>query len=484
MKLNQALVNQSAVETNQTQGGINMNNVNNEQLKVAVQELKKDFLTRIEALEALLVAPTVVEAPEDTTPEEEAAIFEEIANMSSPVSNQPVIDLPKEEVGGLGISKTPYVMEEVEEIDLDSIQFPMVEKPLDLTHDERQQQLIAEALDFLENPEAHEDATIVTEDEEEEAPAPAGDELVERATSSMKEALEHMNNMEPLPTLEEELDADDEDDIDVDLSEEEKSSPFEDIHIPTKKEKREQAAALEQSFGLALNMALVKKDEAVEQPVVEEPKAEHKATGNACVISGPINQGLLLNSGRISYKHGTKGFALDLARYMYRGVKTQYDNGIREFHVAEFNGIELLVSLFWADIKATCPDAKLVLFTNGLSKFQQYRNQEDEVATGIFSPYRLSVMLRSFADEVVEVKGNAFAVRKAAADNVSAYVRVMPKQHKDGADRFMKADQQGILICPWSLDVFKTGTFEQKFIEGPGVDYAPKAFKASTVATV
>lgn len=487
MKLNQSLVN-AAVENNQTQGGINMNNVNNnEQLQVAFQEMKKDVLARMDAFEAMLFAQPVPElVVEESTPEEEEAIFEQIANMSAPVSNQPVINVPKEQIGGFGLveNATPYVTEEVEEIDIDSIQFPTVEKPLDLTHDEEQKRLIAEALDFLDNPEAHEDAVLVTEDTEEEAPAPADDELVDNVTQSMKEALQRMNNMEPLPTLEEELD-NDEDDIDLDLSDETEENPFDNIHIPTKKEKREQTAALEQAFGLSLNMDLVKKpvEEPVKEPVVDVP-VTRPVSGGACVISGPIDQALLFNSGRISHKNGSKGFSANLSHYMYRGVKTHCENGVREFHVCEFNGIELFIPLFWMKIKAEFPDVKLILFTNDKSYFQQYKQSiEDEEAAGVYSPKRLSLMIRYLADEVVKVEGNAFSVRKASVENVSAYIRIIPKDHQDGANRFMGKDQHGLEICPWSLDVFKTGAFEQKFIPGPGVNYAPKAYQ-KPVATV
>lgn len=427
-KLNESLINQSTSTTTQNnQGGINMNN---EQMKAMVMEAKQDLMNGLEklnAIEAMLSEQTV-----EVEVKEETFATEPETGMTFPAVERP-LDL-NEQLMAQFQEKAAHMFQVSED---QEPELP-TKKPMSIV-DEDQEKVIADALDFMDNPEAHEDAVIETE-EEEEAPAP------EEANAPVNEF-----------------------DIDLGLDDDPEENPFENVHVPTKREKREQAAAIE----LELNTALIQKENStpVEEPVVRRESKE------VAVISGPINQSLLFNSARVSYKNGSNDFILALVNHMKRAVNTLYLDGVREFRVGLLNGIELLVPLFWEDIKAACPEAVLSVYDNQGSKFQRYMGKEDEAKMGIYSPARLSEMLLAIADTRVMVKGNAFKIRQEMAKGSTAYIRVLPKGHEDAGNRFMKKEHKALLICPWSLDVFKTGAYEPKLIEGPGVDFRPVHLK-------
>ena len=452
-KLNESLINQSTSTTTQNnQGGINMNN---EQMKAMVMEAKQDLMNGLEklnAIEAMLSESVEVEVEV----KEETFATEPETGMTFPAVERP-LDL-NEQLMAQFQEKAAHMFQVSED---QEPELP-AEKPMSLV-DEDQEKAIADALDFMDNPEAHEDAVIETE-EEEEAPAPEEMDALAHMTEALKDMFvksvyEEMDEEEPV----------DEIDIDLGLNDDPEENPFENVHVPTKREKREQAAAIE----LELNTALISKENSTpaEEPAIRRENKE------VAVISGPINQSLLFNSARVSYKNGSNDFVLALVNHMKRAVNTLYLDGVREFRVGLLNGIELLVPLFWEDIKAACPEAVLSVYDNQGSKFQRYMGKEDEAKMGIYSPARLSEMLLAIADTRVMVKGNAFKIRQEMAKGSTAYIRVLPKGHEDAGNRFMKKEHKALLICPWSLDVFKTGAYEPKLIEGPGVDFRPVHLK-------
>lgn len=445
-KLNPARINPS-VDNNQNQGGINMNNVNNTQLQVAFQEMKKDVLARMDAFEAMLFPVTeVAEVVETPAPVKDTSI------------NSMLVLEPKTLSAQEMTAKYEAMFNE-----------PAAEE------EDTQAKLLADALDFMDNPEAHEDAVVETE-EEEEAPAP--EELEDETIAHLKQVLPTIE----IKSIYDELDEEDEDDdidIDLGLTEQPEADPFADIHIPTKAEKREQTKEMEAKFGgIVLNQALIQQENStpVEEPVTYE-------TAKSAVISGPINQNLLLNSGRVSHKHNTNEFVQYMEHYLMRSCVTMYEAGVREFRLPEFNGIELLMAKVWPTFASQYKDAHLVLYTNEMSKFQQYKGLKDEEATGVFSPKRLQLMLRDLALYIVKVEGNAFNVRREMAKDADAYVRVLPKGHQDAGNSLTKQKQLGLMVCPWSFEVLKTGAFEAKLIPGPGVDFTPVAYR-KPVATV
>lgn len=482
-KLNPARINPS-VDNNQKQGGINMNNVNNTQLEAALEQMKQELIadvtatiiTRIDAIKSTLAPVTEPVEQPVVDEKEDALIFEEIANLSAPKPVGHIEGFVAD--GGLGV--TP----ETQEQSSDSM-FVMkkTEIPAEdllaqceaMFADDAQAKLVADALDFMDNPEAHEDAVIETE-EEEEAPAP--EELEDKTIAHLKEVLPTIE----IKSIHDELDEEEEEDrIDIyfDMTEESEKDPFADIHIPTKAEKREQAKEMEVKFGgFVLNQALIQQQNStpVEEPVTYE-------TAKSAVISGPINQDLLYNSGRVSHKHNTDEFIQYMEHYLTRSCITMYEAGVREFRLPEFNGVELLMAKVWPTFASQYKDAYLVLYTNELSEFQQYKGLKDEEATGVFSPKRLQLILRDLALHVVKVKGNAFKVRREMAEGADAYIRVIPTGREDAANSLTKTEQLGLMVCPWSFEVLKTGAFEPKLIPSPGVDFRPVAYR-KPVATV
>ena len=476
LELNQSLINQSvstSTTTQNNQGGINMNN---EQMKAMVMEAKQDLMNGLEKLNAIeaMLSEQTVEVKEDTfATEPETGITFPAVERPLDLNEQLMAQFQEKAMDMFQVTED----DETEENDEDLVELLAKEfGPKDMSRDpevkvdggisivdEAQAEAIADALDFMDNPEAHEDAFIETE-EEEEAPAPEEIDALAHMTEALKDMFvksvyEEMDEEEPV----------DEIDIDLGLDESPEENPFENVHVPTKREKREQAAAIE----LELNTALISKENSTpaEEPAIRRENKE------VAVISGPINQSLLFNSARVSYKNGSNDFVLALVNHMKRAVNTLYLDGVREFRVGLLNGIELLVPLFWEDIKAACPEAVLSVYDNQGSKFQRYMGKEDEAKMGIYSPARLSEMLLAIADTRVMVKGNAFKIRQEMAKGSTAYIRVLPKGHEDAGNRFMKKEHKALLICPWSLDVFKTGAYEPKLIEGPGVDFRPVHLK-------
>lgn len=446
-KLNPARINPS-VDNNQKQGGINMNNVNNNtQLQAAFQEMKKDVLARMDAFEAMLFPVTeVAEVVETPAPVKDTSI------------NSMLVLEPKTLSAQEMTAKYEAMFNE-----------PAAEQ------EDTQAKLLADALDFMDNPEAHEDAVVETE-EEEEAPAP--EKLEDKSIAHLKEVLPTIE----IKSIYDELDEEEEDDdidIDLGLNEEPEADPFADIHVPTKAEKREQTKEMEAKFGgLVLNEALIQPENStpVEEPVTYE-------TAKSAVISGPINQNLLFNSGRVSHKHNTSEFIQYMEHYLMRSCVTMYEAGVREFRLPEFNGIELLMAKVWPTFASERKDAYLVLYTNEKSKFQQYKGLKDEEATGVFSPKRLQLMVRDLALYIVKVEGNAFNVRREMTEGADAYIRVIPTGYEDAANSLTRPEQLGIMLCPWSFEVFKTGAFEPKLVPSPGVDFRPVAYR-KPVATV
>lgn len=208
------------------------------------------------------------------------------------------------------------------------------------------------------------------------------------------------------------------------------------------------------------------KEEVVEEVVAPEPevtqpepKKEEKPMvtpvrgQNIAVIAAPTTLSDVFNSGRLSHHHQTQVFIKEAAHALHMTMLGMIQRGVDTFHVSEFNGLELFIVPFaWREVRKAHPNVKLVLFTNN-GRFQSYCDTlEEEKARGVYSPRRMSVGLRSMAHQVIEVTGNAYALRKAAVAQAGNVIRFMPQGQQDVATRlYNKLPGARVNICPWSL---------------------------------
>lgn len=200
----------------------------------------------------------------------------------------------------------------------------------------------------------------------------------------------------------------------------------------------------------------VKQDTPVE--VKEEVKQVSKPVtvakaNNVAVIAAPTELGSVFNSGRLSHHHQTGVFMKEVAHALHMTMLGMIQRGVDTFHVGEFNGLEVFAIPFvWKEIKKVHPNVKLILFTNK-QHFQKYCDTlEEEKARNIFSPARMSCAIRSMADAIIEVNGNAYELRKAAVQGADNVIRFMPHGKEDVATRlYKKLRGAQVNICPWSL---------------------------------
>jgi len=200
----------------------------------------------------------------------------------------------------------------------------------------------------------------------------------------------------------------------------------------------------------------VKQDTPVE--VKEEVKQVSKPVtvakaNNVAVIAAPTELSSVFNSGRLSHHHQTGVFMKEVAHALHMTMLGMIQRGVDTFHVGEFNGLEVFAIPFvWKEIKKVHPNVKLILFTNK-QHFQKYCDTlEEEKARNIFSPARMSSAIRSMADAIIEVNGNAYELRKAAVQGADNVIRFMPHGKEDVATRlYKKLRGAQVNICPWSL---------------------------------
>lgn len=185
---------------------------------------------------------------------------------------------------------------------------------------------------------------------------------------------------------------------------------------------------------------------------VSTPVTVAKAN-NVAVIAAPTELSSVFNSGRLSHHHQTGVFMKEVAHALHMTMLGMIQRGVDTFHVGEFNGLEVFAIPFvWKEIKKVHPHVKLILFTNK-QHFQKYCDTlEEEKARNIFSPARMSLAIRSMADAIIEVNGNAYELRKAAVQGADNVIRFMPHGKEDVATRlYKKLRGAQVNICPWSL---------------------------------
>lgn len=220
--------------------------------------------------------------------------------------------------------------------------------------------------------------------------------------------------------------------------------------------------------------------ETKQEVISTETQSVEQSTAGACVIASPVNLNTILNSGRLSHHHKTHKFIKTAAEALRLTILGMVNRGVTEFHVCELDGPEIFILPFaWNEIIKEYPHLELVVYTNN-GTFKQYCDSlEEEKAKNIYSPKRMSLALRKYATRIVEVKGNAFVLRKAALVGATEAIRFMPHGQTDGASKlYTSLPGTVVQVCSSTMLATKRqdGVFSQRYL-AKDVNFDPKVVK-------